>query len=137
MKDYLKKLNGKVAVITTENLGESTFYTKETPLEAGEFDIDEEDVILISDPNNELGKLFNITYIAMEEIKEIYKELGIEGKVEGYFDTSELNVPITLILTQKEGRIIYKFGKRDYTFRAPGSELLDTLLKLRKRKEEG
>lgn len=125
MKDYFKKVNGKVAVITTENIGESSFYTSEN------FDLDKEDIVLISDPKNNLGKLFNITYTAMEEIKKIYKEIGIEEKVEGYFDTSELNVPATLILTQKEGRIIYKFGKRDYTFRAPGSELLDTLLKLR------
>lgn len=124
---YFNQVNGKVAVVTREEIEESTFVGKGAKL----FDIKPEDVIMISDPKNELGKLLNLTYIAMDEIKSIYKELGLDEEVEGYFDTSELNVPATFILTQNEGRIIYKYGKRDVSNRAPGGDLLDTLLKLR------
>ena len=51
-------------------------------------------------------------------------------QVEDYFDTSELNVPATFILTQGEGRIVYKHAKRDYTKRAPGSEKFSVKLAL-------
>lgn len=131
MGGYFKKVNGKIAVVTKETREETTFTGEGKDL----FDMKAEDITMISDPDNELGKLFNLTYTAMEEIEGIYKELGIDEKVEGYFDTSELNVPATFILTQKEGRIIYKYGKRDYTKRAPGGDLLDTLLKLRVNKK--
>ncbi len=131
MGGYFKKVNGRVAVITKETPEETTFIGEGKDL----FDIKAEDIVMITDPGNELGKLFNLTYTAMDEVKGIYRELGVGEKIEGYFDTSELNVPATFILTQNEGRIIYKYGRRDYTRRAPGGELLDTLVKLRERRK--
>ena len=65
----------------------------------------------------------------LKEMKEIYKTLGIEGKVEGYFDTSELNVPATLLI-DVNGQILYKHAKRDYTQRAFGSEIINELKKI-------
>lgn len=108
-------------VITRETIEESSFNKDES-------------IIMISDPTNEFGKKLNLPYVAMDEIKKIYKTLEIEDEVEGYFDTTQLNVPGTFILTEKEGRIIYKYAKRDFSKRAPGGELLDTLIKLRDKK---
>ena len=71
----------------------------------------------------------NLAYNATEEMTKIYQELGIPGGLEGYFDSSELDVPMTLIVDQT-GRILYKFAKRDYTIRAPGSELVTELKRI-------
>ncbi len=69
----------------------------------------------------------------MDEMRKIYKELNITGEVEGYFDTSELNIPATFILSKGEGRILYKYAKRDFGKRAPGTEVMNTLAKLQEK----
>ena len=116
MARTFKKIGCEMIAITREKPKESTFSSEE--------------IMLVSDLTNEFGKSLNMTYFAMEEMKKIYKDLGLTEEVEGYFDTSELNVPATFILTQGEGRIVYKHAKRDYTKRAPGSEIISELSKL-------
>ena len=116
MATTFKKIGCKMIAITREKPEESTFSSEE--------------IMLVSDLTNEFGKSLNMTYFAMEEMKKIYKDLGLTEEVEGYFDTSELNVPATFILTQGEGRIVYKHAKRDYTKRAAGSEIISELSKL-------
>jgi len=115
MGEYFKSLGCNIAVISREEPEESTFKS--------------EHVTLITDTTNSFGKKLNMTYFARKEMKGIYKTLGIEGKVEGYFDTSELNVPATLLI-DTNGQVLYKHAKRDYTQRAFGSEIINELKRI-------
>ncbi|RXJ98976.1 hypothetical protein CRV02_12325 [Arcobacter sp. CECT 8989] len=112
MGEYFKSLGCNIAVVSREEPEESTFSS--------------EHVTLISDTTNSFGKKLNMTYFATDEITKIYETLGIKERVEGYWDTSELNVPATLIV-DTDGRIIYKHAKRDYTQRAFGSDIINEL----------
>ena len=116
MARTFKKIGCELIAITRESPEDSTFKAEE--------------ILLVSDLTNEFGKKLNMTYFAMEEMNKLYKELGLSEEVEGYFDTSELNVPATFVLTQGEGRIVFKHAKRDYTKRAAGSEIISELSKL-------
>ncbi|CAM3594270.1 peroxiredoxin-like family protein [Parendozoicomonas haliclonae] len=119
-------LNGMAS--TFKAIGcEMAIITRETP-EESEFQSNE--ITLVSDVGNEFGKKLNMTYYATEEITRIYKELGIVDPVEGYWDTSELNVPATFIVTPDDGRIIFKHARRDYTRRATGSQIIRELSRL-------
>ena len=71
----------------------------------------------------------DLAYNATEEMTKIYRDLGIQDGLEGYFDSSELDVPATLIV-DTNGRILYKYAKRDYTLRAPGSEIITELTRI-------
>ncbi len=113
MGKTFKKLGCRIVVISREEPEESTFKAQE--------------VTLVTDPTNQLGEKLGLTYLALDEMKSIYEELGIPGEVEGQYDTSELNVPTTLILEKNTARILYKYARRDYTLRAPGSALTRTL----------
>ena len=80
-----------------------------------------------------------MAYNATEEMTKIYGDLGIDQPLEGYFDTSELDVPTTYIIGTATtpggaGRILYKFAKRDYTIRAPGSAIIRELTRLNQTK---
>ena len=108
-----KKLGCNIVAVSREEPEESTFDAKE--------------VTLVTDPTNVFGQKLGLTYVALDTMKSIYETLGIPGEVEGYFDTSELNVPTTLILEKGTARILYKYAKRDYTLRAPGSDLIREL----------
>lgn len=87
-------------------------------------------LVLVSDLTNEFGRQLGMTYYATQEITKIYRNLGIKGEVEGYYDTSELNVPATFIVSKGEGRILYKHARRDYTQRASGSEIMKVLTRI-------
>ncbi len=113
MGSTFKKLGCDIVAVSREEPEESTFEAKE--------------VTLVTDPNNQFGQKLGLTYVALDEMKSIYEQLGIPGEVEGYFDTSELNVPTTLLLEKGTARILYKFARRDYTVRAPGSEIIREL----------
>ena len=115
MGEYFKSLGCNIAAVSREEPEESTFSS--------------EHVTLITDTTNSFGKKLNMTYFATDEITKIYKTLGIEGRVEGYWDTSELNVPATFII-DTNGQILYKHAKRDYTQRAFGSELINELKRI-------
>ena len=82
--------------------------------------------------SKEFGEKMNMEYNATKEMKKIYQDLGIPGGLEGYFDTSDLDVPATMIVGSPkcEGRILYKFAKRDYTIRAPGSAIIRELTRI-------
>ena len=116
MGPSFKEMGCEIVVISRETPQESTFSS--------------DNLILVSDTTNEFGKKLGMTYYATDEITEIYKDLGIEGQVEGYWDTSELNVPATYIAAPKSGRILYKHAKRDYTQRATGSEIIRELTRI-------
>lgn len=113
MGKTFKKLGCNIVAVSREQPEESTF--------------DAQEVTLVSDPTNEFGQKLGLAYVALDTMKSIYQTLGIPGEVEGYFDTSQLNVPTTLLLEKDSARILYKFAKRDYTLRAPGSELIREL----------
>ena len=72
---------------------------------------------MVTDPTNEFGNKLNMAYNATDEMKKIYSALKIPGELEGYYDSSELDVPTTYIV-DTDGMIIYQFSKRDYTVRA-------------------
>ena len=112
MATTYKRLGCNILAVTAERPEESTFQSSP-------------EITMITDPTNEFGKQLNLTYNAKEEITKIYKELGIDEPLEGYYENRELNVPTTLII--EKGRILYKYSKRDYTQRAPSSEILREL----------
>lgn len=90
---------------------------------------------MITDPTNEFGNKLDMDYNATEEMTKIYADLGINEPLEGYFDSSPLDVPTTFIIGSPKtpggaGRILYKFAKRDYTIRAPGSAIIRELTRL-------
>ena len=116
MAETFKELGCEMVAISREEPEESSFTS--------------EHVTLVTDMGNDFGKALGMTYFATEEITAIYQDLGIEGPFEGYFDTSELNVPATYIVDQGEGRILYKHAKRDYTQRATGSEIIRELSRI-------
>lgn len=116
MASTFKKIGCEIVVISRETAEESTFQSDE--------------LILASDLTNDFGKKLGMTYFATDEITNIYKHLGIDGPVEGYYDTSELNVPATFIISKGEGRVLYKHAKRDYTKRATGSEIITELTRI-------
>ena len=116
MAQSFKKLGCEIVVVTRETPEESAFSSKE--------------VVLVTDLNNDFGKKLGMTYFATQEITQIYNNLGISEDVEGYFDTSELNVPATFIIVPGKGRIIFKHAKRDYTKRATGAEIITELSRL-------
>lgn len=118
MADAFKGLGCEIVVISRERPEESTFRT--------------EKFTLVSDLNNDFGRELGMTYYATEEITKIYADLGIDEPVEGYWDTSELNVPATYIV-DPEGRIIFKHAKRDYTQRATGAQIIRELSYLNQR----
>lgn len=119
-------LNGMAT--TFKDIGcEMVIITRETPEESG---FQSEEITLVTDVTNEFGKKLNMTYYATEEITRIYQELGIPTPIEGYWDTSELNVPATFIINPDSGRIIFKHARRDYTQRATGSMIIRELGRL-------
>ncbi|MEM9479460.1 MAG: peroxiredoxin-like family protein [Verrucomicrobiota bacterium] len=118
MADAFKNIGCEIVVISRETPEESTFTT--------------EKFTLVTDLTNDFGRQLGMTYFATEEITTIYSELGIDEPVEGYWDTSELNVPATFIV-DTEGRILFKHAKRDYTQRATGSEIIRELTCLNQR----
>lgn len=105
-----------IVAVTRETVEECTFERNDN-------------VTLITDATNEFGHKLNLAYKATDEMKKIYGELGIEEELEGYYDTSELDVPMTLIV-DTTGRMLYKYAKRDYTKRAPGSEIIRELTRI-------
>ena len=108
--------------------------TRETP-EESKFEQTDNGVIMITDPTNEFGNKLDMDYNATEEMKKVYEDLGINEPLEGYFDSSPLDVPTTFIIGSPNtpggaGRILYKFAKRDYTIRAPGSAIIRELTRI-------
>ena len=118
MADAFKEVGCEIVVISRETPEESVFQT--------------EKFTLASDLTNDFGRKLGMTYFATEEITQIYADLGINEQVEGYWDTSELNVPATYII-DTEGRMLFKHAKRDYTQRATGSEIIRELTNLNQR----
>lgn len=116
MAKSFKQLGCEIVVITRETPEESTFSS--------------EAAFLVTDSTNDFGKKLGMTYFATQEITQIYNDLGISGDVEGYFDTSELNVPATYIIAPGKGQILFKHAMRDYTKRATGSEIITELSRL-------
>lgn len=115
MADTFKELGCEIVVISRETPEESVFETDR--------------FTLVTDLTNDFGRKLGMTYFATEEITRIYSDLGINEPVEGYWDTSELNVPATYIV-DVEGRILFKHAKRDYTQRATGSEIIRELSRI-------
>ncbi len=116
MAESFKELGCEMVVVSREEPDESTFESQE--------------ITLVTDTSNAFGKRLSMTYFATEEIARIYQDLGIGEPVEGYFDTSELNVPATFIVGAGSGRILYKHAKRDYTQRATGLEIIRELSRI-------
>lgn len=116
MADTFKEIGCEIVAVSREKPEESTFSS--------------EKVTLVTDMTNAFGKELGMTYFATEEITRIYRDLRINGPVEGYFDTSELNVPATFIVNPGDGRILFKHAKRDYTQRATGSEIIRELSRI-------
>lgn len=116
MAESFKEIGCEMVAISRETPEESTFSS--------------DHITLVTDVSNEFGKKLGMTYYATEEITEIYNDLGIGEPVEGYFDTSELNVPATYIVGPDDGRILFKHAKRDYTQRATGSEIIRELTRI-------
>ena len=115
MASTFRKLGCNIVAVTRETVEDCTFERNEG-------------VTLVTDPTNAFGHKLSLAYKATEEMEKIYKELGIDDPITDYFDTSELDVPMTVIVDQ--GRILYKFAKRDYTIRAPGSEIIVELKRI-------
>ena len=115
MADSFKKLGCEMVAISREKPEESSFKSDE--------------ITLVTDLTNTFGKQLGMTYYATEEMTQIYQDLGIEEPIEGYFDTSELNVPATFIV-DSNGRTLFKHAKRDYTQRATGSEIIRELSRI-------
>ena len=118
MADAFKEIGCEIVVISRETPEESVFKTDK--------------FTLVTDLTNDFGRKLGMTYFATEEITQIYADLGIDEPVEGYWDTSELNVPATYIV-DTEGRMLFKHAKRDYTQRATGSEIIRELTHLNQR----
>ena len=116
MAATFKEIGCEIVVVSRETAEESTFHSDQ--------------LVLISDLTNDFGKKLGMTYYATDEITDIYTQLGITDPAEGYYDTSELNVPATYIVSKGEGRILYKHAKRDYTQRATGSEIITELTRI-------
>lgn len=116
MAPAFKSLGCEIVVVSRETAAESTFSSQ--------------NLIFVSDTTNEFGKQLGMTYYATDEITNIYQQLDIEDPVEGYWDTSELNVPATYIVAQGSARILFKHAKRDYTQRATGSEIIRELSRI-------
>lgn len=116
MAATFKEIGCEIVVISRETAEESTFKSDQ--------------LVLVSDLSNDFGKRLGMTYYATDQITDIYQKLGIDGPVEGYFDTSELNVPAAYIVSKGEGRILYKHAKRDYTKRSTGSEIMTELTRI-------
>lgn len=116
MAAAFKAIGCEIVVISRETPEESTFPSK--------------NLILITDTTNAFGKQLGMTYFATDEITQIYEHLGIQGAVEGYWDTSELNVPATYIVAPDSGHILFKHAKRDYTQRATGSQIIRELTRI-------
>ena len=117
--------------------------TRETPEESSfmQYSTADSGVTMITDPTNAFGNKLDMDYNATEEMKKIYEDLGINEPLEGYFDSSPLDVPTTFIIGSKNqpgghGRILYKFAKRDYTIRAPGSAIIRELTRINQTKFE-
>lgn len=116
MASSFKAIGCEIIAISREEPEESSFHSEE--------------ITLVTDVTNQFGKKLNMTYYATEEISRIYTELGIKDPVEGYWDTSELNVPATFIVNPVDGRILFKHAQRDYTRRATGAEIIRELSRI-------
>ena len=125
MASTFKGLGCEIAAVTRETPEECSFETGK--------------VVMITDPTNEFGNKLDMDYNATEEMKKVYQDLGINEPLEGYFDSSPLDVPTTFIIGSPstpggKGRILYKFAKRDYTIRAPGSAIIRELTRINQTK---
>lgn len=116
MAESFKNLGCEMVVISREEPNESSFSS--------------EQITLVTDTTNQFGGELGMTYFATEEMTRIYQDLAIDQPLEGYFDTSELNVPATFIVNAGDGRILFKHAKRDYTQRATGSEIIRELSRI-------
>ncbi|MEM0965336.1 MAG: peroxiredoxin-like family protein [Verrucomicrobiota bacterium] len=116
MATTFKEIGCEIVVISREEPEDSTF--------------ESEELTLVTDMTNSFGKDLGMTYYATEEMTRIYNDLGIDEPIEGYYDTSELNVPATYIVDSGTGQILYKHAKRDYTQRATGSEIIRELSRI-------
>ncbi|SKA23407.1 Peroxiredoxin [Trichlorobacter thiogenes] len=81
---------------------------------------------ILTDNGNELAAKFGLVFGVPPELKEIYKEFGVDlEKTQGNPDWN-LPVPATYVIS-RSGKIIYAFTDVDYTHRADPQDILNAL----------
>lgn len=85
---------------------------------------------LLSDLNNKIAKQFGLVFSLSEEIRPVYKEMGIDLPDHNGDDSYELPIPATYVI-DKTGKIVYSFVDVDYTNRAEPEEIVKVLESLK------
>ncbi len=87
--------------------------------------------IVLSDPNNEVAKQFDIVFKLPKETADRYEKIIGLSKHNGT-DSAELPIPATYIITKK-GKIEYAYVNPDYRTRATVDEVIEELKKIVKK----
>lgn len=81
---------------------------------------------LLSDEGNEVARKFGLVFELDEELKPLYKKMGIDIPEHNGDESFELPIPATYIVNQS-GEIIYSYVNPDYTKRAEPSKIVEFL----------
>lgn len=91
-----------------------------------EFDLD---FPVLSDPGNQYAKKLGIVYEFTDELKEAYKQIGIDLERANADSRWELPLPATYIV-DKDGIIRWSFVDENYTHRAEPEDVLKEVKEL-------
>ena len=80
---------------------------------------------VISNPEGDIIKAYGLSFKVPVEIREKYKEYGIDLKAASGRDDGLIAVPATYIID--EGKIIFAYADEDYTKRATPEQILAAL----------
>lgn len=85
---------------------------------------------ILTDDDNKLARKFGLVFGLPAELKEIYREFGIDlAKSQGNPDW-KLPVPATYVIS-KTGKIVYAYLDVDYTHRADPQDIISALAKVK------
>ena len=84
---------------------------------------------VLSDPGNQVARAYGLVFTVPEDLRPVYKDLGIDLPEYNGDESFELPVPGTFLIDEK-GIIRYAFVNTDYTKRAEPELILKELKKL-------
>lgn len=87
------------------------------------------DFEVLSDVDNQVGKMFQIVFEIPQYLKKVYEGFGLDLSIHNQTDKFELPIPATYVITQNR-EIAFAFSNEDYTVRANIDDILSTLGKI-------
>jgi len=81
---------------------------------------------VLSDVDNKVAKKYNLVFRLPDELVKLYLKLGHNLSAYNGNDKAEIPVPATFVINS-DMKIIYSFGKADYTVRAEPDDIIEAI----------